>query len=258
MPSDYAHYRFGNLALPTLPQELQRSVARFRRLYDVGQHGPDPFFHYSLLRHTTVGELASSMHMDTGEQCFTRACKRLRRHPSEAAAVYLYGFLGHFCLDSICHPFIHQHTDEGPIGHTELEIEFDRFLLEMDGKSPAYRQDFSGHMRLSRNEAATAAQVLDSITPAQIYHSTHNMARNTHLLHTVNPKLLKAVLKGQKKEIRDQQMPLQENTNCSHLDGELLTLYNQALEIYPDMVRQLTEHIRSRSPLGPEFQKIFG
>ena len=93
MPSDYAHYRFGIQAIPTLPKELQRSIGRFRQLFDVGLHGPDPFFHYNILRKTAIGQLGNSMHQLTGTQFFTRACSRLRLHPTEAGAVYLYGFL---------------------------------------------------------------------------------------------------------------------------------------------------------------------
>ena len=258
MPSDYAHYRFGNLALPSLPKDLQRSVGRFRQLYDVGQHGPDLFFHYNIVCKTSVGRLASTMHEDTGEVFFTRACKRLRLHPSEAGMVYLYGFLGHYCLDSICHPFIHEHTDEGDIGHTELETEFDRFLMTKDGKTPVHSQDFSGHMALSRNEAATAAEVLYSVTPAQVYRSTHNMARHTHILAAANPRLLSAALKPLGGEIPHQQRRDEVNKHCAFLDEELFSLYEKALDLYPSMVQQLTDHIAHRTPFGPDFKKIFG
>ena len=258
MPSDYAHYRFGIQALPGLPRDLQRSVGRFRQLYDVGQHGPDPFFHYNILKKTSVGKLASDMHLETGLQFFTRAANRLRNHPSEAGTVYLYAFLGHFCLDSVCHPYVHAHTDEGPIGHTEMEIEFDRYLLELDGKNPPYAQDFSSHMALSRNESATAAELLQSVTAGQVYRSNHNMAMHTHLLHKVSPRLLGAVLKGQKQEVRDQVMPMEEYTRCSFLNAEFYALYEQALALYPVLVQQLSDHLARRAPFGEEFKKIYG
>ena len=258
MPTEYAHYRFGHQVIPTLPADLQRSIGRFRRLFDVGLHGPDPFFHYNILRHTPIGHLGTTMHEETGEAFFTRACRRLKLHPSEAGTVFLYGWLGHYCLDSICHPFVHAHTDEGPIGHVELEKEFDRFLLVMDGKTPPHTQDFSDHMRLSRSEAATAAEFLSPATPAQVYRTTRNMALNTHLLATVNPRLLSAALSRLGKEIAYQQMPSEPNPICAFLDEEFLSLYNQALALYPEMARQLAAHIRSRAPFGEEFSKIYG
>ena len=257
MPTEYAHYRFGAQVIPTLPKDLQRSVGRFRRLFDMGLHGPDPFFHYNIFRTTPVGKLGNTMHMETGEVFFTRACRLLRRHPSEAGTVFLYGFLGHYCLDSICHPFVHAHTDQGPIGHVELEKEFDRYLLEKDGKTPPHAQDFSDHMRLSRNEAATAAELL-GVTPGQFYRTCHNMALNTRLLAKVNPGLVSAALKHMDKEIAAQQMPDAPNPSCSFLDGEFLQHYDRAVALYPEMARQLTAHIRSQAPFGEEFSKIYG
>ena len=258
MPSNYAHYRFGIQALPSLPRNLQRSIGRFRQLYDVGMHGPDLFFHYNIVMRTPIGRMASTMHEETGAQFFTRACKRLRMHPSEAGTVYLYGFLGHFCQDSICHPVVHAHTDEGPIGHVELETEFDRFLLEKDGKLPPCRQDFSRHMRLSRNEAATAAELLHPATASQVYRSAANMALNTHLLARANPRILSAVLGKMGPEISHQQMPEQENTHCSFLDPEFYALYQHALALYPKMAQQLAAHMDHRAPFGAEFDKIYG
>ncbi len=43
MPSTYAHYRMGAALLPMLPADVRRVIQRFRRLFDVGLHGPDIF-----------------------------------------------------------------------------------------------------------------------------------------------------------------------------------------------------------------------
>ena len=46
MPSNYAHYRFAAHMLPLLPGDVRRPVQRYRRLYDIGLHGPDIFYYY--------------------------------------------------------------------------------------------------------------------------------------------------------------------------------------------------------------------
>ena len=258
MPSNYAHYRFGNQALARLPEEFRLPVSRFRRLYDVGQHGPDVFFNYNIFFHTPVGDLGSSLHRQTGRVFFTRVCKRMRQEPSEAAMAYLCGLLGHYCLDSHCHPFIHAHTDEGPIGHVQLETEFDRFLLEQDHLLPPHRQDFSAHMKLSRGEAMTAARFFPPCTGMQLWQATHNMALHTHLLSTVNHKLVETVLKAAGENISQQLMPLEADMSCENLDGPLLALYDEALERYPDMLRQLLAHLNQNAPLGEDFSRDFG
>ena len=60
------------------------------------------------------------------------ACKAAT---SDAARDYLFGLLGHYCLDSVCHPFVNRLVQSGEAKHVPLESEFERFLLELDGKT---------------------------------------------------------------------------------------------------------------------------
>ena len=258
MPSNYAHYRFSLLALPELPKEVQKPVSHFRRLYEVGHHGPDLFFNYNIFFHTPIGDLGSSLHRQTGRVFFTRVCKRVRQDPSEAAIAYLTGLAGHYCLDSHCHPFIHAHTDEGPIGHVQLETEFDRFLMELDGKLPPHKQDFSRHMKLSRAECLTAAPFFPPCTGRQLWQASHNMALHTHLLATVNHTLVEKALSLAGPSIAQQLMPTEADMCCENLDAPLLALYDEALAKYPDLLRQLLEHLNSDAPLGADFDRDFG
>lgn len=258
MPANYAHYRFGIQALPQLPEDIQRLIQRFRRLYDVGLHGPDLFFYYNPLMHTAVGALGSKFHDQSGAVFFTRACKRLQAAPSEAALAYLYGVLGHYCLDSVCHPYVHTATEDGEIGHVELEVEFDRFLLEADGKLPPHTQDMSRHMKLTRGECVTVADFYIPATPANINRSIHNMALATRILASKRRALLERLLRLTNETVAQNLMPEEPNTHCSHLDGALLALYNQALQNYPRLVEQLTAHIRCGAALEGDFEATFG
>ena len=258
MPSTYAHYRFGCDAVSLLPKKAQLTIGRFRRLYDVGLHGPDPFFHYNFLCHTEVGDLGNSMHKLTGEAFFTQICKRYRMHPSEAGRSYIYGFLGHYVLDSMCHPFINETVAQGEVGHIEMESEFERFLLDLDGKKPPNRQDVSGHLKLTRTESYTVAELLDPVTAGQFRQAVRNMHLNFHLLATVNPKLVHWFLSHFEKSIADQMMPETPNKKCAYLDGRLYDLYQQALTLYPSLVQQVDAHMEDRSPFGEDFLKPFG
>ena len=258
MPSTYAHYRFGTEVIPKLGRDAQLAVARFRPLYDAGLHGPDIFFHYNIFWNTATGSLGSSMHKLSGREFFSQVCKRQRMHPSEAGMAYLYGFLAHYALDSVCHPFINEIVAQGEIGHVELESEFERFLLDVDHKTPPHRQDLSKHLHLTRSEAATAAYLLPPTTPGQIRRSVRNMARHCRLLATVNPGLANRVLSRMGRDIADQQIPQEPNRNCAYLDGDLHRLYKEALELYPILAKQMESHIKDRTPLGGEFSRNFG
>ena len=121
MPATYAHYRFGKLLLPTLPGDVRQCIQRFRRMYDLGLQGPDFFFFYNPFVKTATGTLGSVFHHQTGQEFFPTACKAAT---SDAARAYLYGLLGHYCLDSICHPFVNRLVTIGEAQHILLESEF--------------------------------------------------------------------------------------------------------------------------------------
>ena len=258
MPANYAHYRFGQLSVPQLSADIRRPILRFRQLYDVGLHGPDLFFYYNPLMHTAVGDLGDTFHAQTGREFFTRACEMLRNNPSEGGTAYLYGLLGHYCLDSQCHPFVHAATEDGKIGHVELEVEFDRFLLDKDGKTPPCTQDLSGHMKLTRGECVTVAAFYPPATPANINQSIHHMAWSVKLLAGKNRKFLQNLLVLTSDTVAQNLMQDPANHKCLHLSPVMLELYDQALARYSSMLAQLADHLANGTPLGEDFDPTFG
>jgi len=260
MPSQYAHYRFGAQQIGRLPPEVRKTIQRFRQLYDVGLHGPDLFFYHNIFVKDPVVRLGSKFHQQTGEEFFTRVCKRLRLEPSEAGRAYLYGVLAHFCLDSLCHPFIIRQTADGAIGHTELEKEFDRFLLSMDGHIPPHTFDYSAHMKLTAGECATVAEFYSPATAAAVQLSVRNMAAIIRFLSA--PKgfrrsALNASIKLTGSAFSQHVMPRAPVRSCAHLDEPLLALYDQAAAQYPDLLQQLLAHLDHGAALGDGYQQIF-
>lgn len=259
MPSGYAHYRFGNQLLPLLPREIRQRVDRHRNLYDMGLHGPDLFLYYDPARKNQVAPLSDLFHYQSGEAFFSRVCRRCRMEPSEPALAYLYGLLAHYCLDSLCHPFVYQHTWDGSLGHLALETEFDRYLLEKDGKLPPHTQDCSGHIRLNRDECAVAAGFYPQATGAIIAQCTRNMAWATKVLANPSPafrKIMAAVLQLTPRYAQ-LLMPETPDPRCAHLDKDLEDLYHQALVLYPRLLEQITAHLGHGTDLGEEFSAPF-
>lgn len=256
MPSHYAHYRFGAAVIPMLPSQAQRSVRLFRRLYDVGLHGPDIFFYHNIFIKDNVVTLGSKYHNMSGEEFFTPICKHLRLEPNEAALAYLYGLLTHYCLDSAIHPFVHEQTDDGKIGHTELETEFDRFLLQRDGKRQPNTFDCSTHMKLTKGECGTVASFY-STSPTAVDTSVRSMAVNVKLLAMPNSNFRRMVESAAGKRLGQYFMGRTPNKNCTHLNEPMLALYDRALERFPAMVEALTAHMRCNAPLGELFQDTF-
>ena len=86
MPANYAHYRFGKQLLSGMCPNDRRSIQRFRRLYDMGLHGPDIFFYYNPLIKTATGQLGGVFHAQSGQEFFARVCAQAGRLKAAAAA----------------------------------------------------------------------------------------------------------------------------------------------------------------------------
>lgn len=261
MPSLYAHYRFGALILPRLPADVRGAIARHRCLFDAGLQGPDFFFFYKPASTTDIPPLGRSFHYQTGAEFFTRACRTLHSDSAEEELAYLYGLLGHYCLDSVCHPFVHQHTEEGTIGHNALESEFERYLLALDGvrRPHAYRR--SVHMKLPKAHCAMVSRFYPPATAEQIQEAVSGMRRLTDLMTCgtgAHRAIAKAVLQTMGEGKTGLLVPPKPDPACAGLNEPMLELFGKALDRYPELLEQLREHLTFREPLGPEFEPIFG
>lgn len=255
MPANYAHYRFGKLALPNLPAAERQCIGRFRRMYDIGLHGPDILFYYNPIMDTPVGQLGHSYHTHSGQLFFPEAC---RQADSEAARAYLYGLLGHYCLDSLCHPYINRLVDIGEARHIALESQLERRLLLMDGNPSPQTFDMSKRLRLTRGECMTVAQFYPPATGANISRSIKLMSACTRFLASPKREQREKLLRRIKPELCDILIPATEDEELTLYVDELLQLYAQALERYPRMVEQLTAHMETGTELGEDFAPSFG
>ena len=253
MPASYAHYRFGKLLLPTLPADVRQTIQRFRRMYDMGLQGPDFFFYYNVLMKTATGDLGKTFHRQTGQEFFTVAGKAAT---SDAAKAYLYGLLGHYCLDSTCHPFVNQVDKIGEARHVPLESELERFLLALDKEPSPEAYDVSKHIRITRGECMTVAEFFPGVSGGQVFWSIRSMAIAKKFL--ANPKRQNSPLRDKIPGLYDQMIPAEENPDWVPYIRELNDLYEQALERYPQLLSQLTAHLETGEALEESFAPCFG
>lgn len=255
MPASYAHYRFGKLLLPNLPPDVRQCIQRFRRMYDMGLQGPDFFFYYNPVMSTTIGELGKTFHRQSGQEFFPVAC---RAASTEAARAYLYGLLGHYCLDSVCHPFVNRLVEIGEAKHVLLESEFERFLLEKDREPAPHLFDTSKHMRLTRGECMTVAEFYPPATGAQVSRGITLMALFVKLLAHPNRRLQEKILQTVKPSLLDYRIPEEGSEDLAPYLCELSDLYGQALAHYPGLLQQITAHLQTGEALGEDFLPNFG
>lgn len=135
MPGFITHYIFGREAYHRLmPSSLKRNLNRNRAAYGLGLQGPDFIFYYLpsyVLHGQALGSLA---HTKDTQKFFTNLLEsRNLFHKEEdlrVADAYLYGFLGHYTLDTICHPFVYGRTNYK--GHSEKAYFSRHAYLETD------------------------------------------------------------------------------------------------------------------------------
>lgn len=255
MPANYAHYRFGKQLIPTLPADARQCIQRFRRLFDVGLHGPDIFFYYNPFLKTATGALGSTYHMQTGQELFPKACAAAG---SEAARAYLYGLLGHYCLDALCHPYIQQLVDIGEARHSPLEAEFDRYLMVKDGIPSPHTYELSNRLKLTRGECMTVSAFYPPATGAAISQCLKNMIFFTKFMVGPNRKTREKLLMAVKPSVCDHFIPLAEVEELALYVRELDALFQEALAQYPLLLEQLQAHMRTGEPLGEAFARDFG
>jgi len=261
MPGNYAHYRAGMALMSCFPADEQRTIQRFRRLFDLGLHGPDIFLYHHLLIPTSTGELGSKYHLQTGREFFMRLCRVARQEQSEAAQAYIYGALCHYAIDSYCNPFIREQSLSGIASSAEIEAEFDRFLLAMDGKNPPESQDFTGHLQMPPGECAAIAKFYPPATPRQVHDALRSMTSLMKRLATPEGPRRTILRKGLQvfgPQVSGLLMTTGPNSKCAQLDKPLLEEYNRALEAFPELLHQLEAHLTYNGMFGEEFTKIFG
>lgn len=137
MPTTYAHWRFGDHVIKTLPEDLQIIINKYRSLFDYGVHGPDIFFYYNCIKKDNYYSYGSHLHgysMRKFAEIFKKAY--FKSENKEASLSYILGFLAHFTLDSAAHSYIQCKAKlEGP-SHNKIESQYDRHLMILDGHDP--------------------------------------------------------------------------------------------------------------------------
>lgn len=258
MPATYAHYRFGAAMLGRMPADLRRTAKRHRRLFDVGLHGPDLFFYYRPVCPNRITALGSKFHRQTGREFFTRVCRSLRLEPSDPGQAYLYGALCHYVLDSYCHPMILEASADG-LGHVRIETEFDRYLMELDGKES--KDNLTAHIMLTPEEWPVVSRFYPGTEARHIRDSVKGMAAIRRVLEMPDGPLRSALTKTMSAgsgAFRDM-LPLPEpDPACQKRNTLLFERYEQAAKAFPDMLVQLGAHLTYNAPLGEGFHPIFG
>ncbi|MCD8365711.1 MAG: zinc dependent phospholipase C family protein [Clostridiales bacterium] len=251
MPSTYAHLYFGRRAYPLLPEGVARAVDNNRQLYDIGLHGPDILFYYRPLKNHPVNQRGYAMHSRPGREFFFSARNiYIAAEDKEAALAYLAGFLCHYTLDSTCHGYVEKKLTVSPLAHTDIENEFDRFLLQKEGRD-IFQTDVTAHIVPSAENAAVIAAFFPEVSAAQVQTALKSMKFYCGMIcgGGFRGRVAKAVLRiGRCSEemchvvVAENQLPESEDSNL-----RLEKLLEQALKDYAGRIRGYEAYLRGGS-----------
>lgn len=142
MPAVYAHLRFGEEVVKSLPPIYSILAQKYPEAFALGTQGPDILFYHQPFKANELKSRGTRFHNVSGNEFFRPQAEKLLANGGEAVeeilekngayAAYILGFLCHFTLDVQCHPYIDERTFEA-LSHSKLESELDKALLRQDG-----------------------------------------------------------------------------------------------------------------------------
>lgn len=130
MPALYTHYKFGQDVLQKLNKNLQKEINENINYYNMFNQGFDNLY-YSLKNWQHYREFGSSSHKHDIDTFFYYAFNYIKDNKLEnnsKVTNLIYGFINHYTLDTIIHPFINSHVKKLNIIHAKMELMLDLYL----------------------------------------------------------------------------------------------------------------------------------
>lgn len=278
MPAAYAHHTFGQACIDLMPEKVKAVCLRHREVFDFGVHGPDLLFYYKPLSSNEVNRHGSELHHWTGKQFF-EICRyvylgmpfgQLQDEPEEslpmtsseknALLAYILGFLAHFTLDSSCHPYINQMTEESSLSHNLIESQYEAYLMRKDGKKP-----LEIDRSLTLIPSKKRAQVVSHVFPFDeetILECMKGQKMTLHLFYSPGEYKKKLVreaigLLKIRGDFADLFLDEETITECEVFNEEILARQQKAIERYPILMKNLLNYLYDKEELTEYFQHDF-
>lgn len=263
MPSTYTHYKFGKDVFNKLPKARQKEIQSQMSLYKIGLHGPDILFYYKALTTNHVNQTGFGMHDKPAKDFFEPAKKVIKEsHQPAPNFAYVYGFICHFVLDSQCHGYIEEKIQASGVSHTEIEVEFDRYLMIRDKHNPI-KHHLTRHITPSEENAKVIAPYFEGITPKEVEKSLKAMKRYNDFLVApgkLKRKVIYTLLKmtGNFEEMKGLIVNYVPNPKCKDSCEKLDALYSKAIDVAVTLIKEYGEFVYENKPLNKRYEKTFG
>ena len=143
MPAAYTHHCIARETLSLLPPTIQTKLQPHLPLYFFGAQGADFCFFYPVLGGFSQN-FGSYLHRKGGFPAFA-VCKTFSTQPPLFA--YSLGFITHYAVDTVFHPFVYAKAEKSTLKHTRVENALDCYFK---AKAP---NDFTEYFRAKLSQA---------------------------------------------------------------------------------------------------------
>lgn len=241
MPSTYAHYRLGRQVLNLLPKAQRGIIAKNPELFLIGLHGPDILFYYRPIISCEINRMGYEIHGKAGREFFSNAADIIKKSSAyDRHLSYIYGVICHFALDVCCHGYVNERAAQSGISHSEIEVEFDRYLMKHDGFNPL-KYIPTDHINTDEKYAEIIGDFYKGTSRRDITEALKSMK----LLHKIlaAPKPLKTELilsllrlTGNYEKMHGAVMNLRPNYYCRESNKKLCSLYKKGVLLAAELV----------------------
>ena len=259
MPTTYAHWRFGDECISTMPENLKNIVNKYRDLYNIGVHGPDFFFYE--LKDSSVAKYGSKMHYVASMDFFASTKDAIKNNPDkyEPMMAYVLGFLSHFTFDTTAHGYVERKKEVSNVTHNKIEAEYDRHVMEMEGLTP-HKVDRAATLHPTKFNASIIALFFpfDTDVIHRAIKSQRICLKGLNAPSKAKHKFLVNTLTKLKKfDYIDLIIDAEEYTPCKDADIRIDKLRNKALGAYPALLDSLINYYENDVPLIDFFNHTF-
>lgn len=220
MPGFTTHYIFGITTYKRLADnDIKKIITKNISAYKLGLQGPDIFFYYLPgLFINPENSLGKIMHETKTNLFFENYLTEISNYQDkklEVAYAYLSGFLCHYCLDTICHPYIYARTNYNLLierskdnnrniyhaDHRSFETLIDSIILERyaNKKPSEFKKENTINLDNTTKEIITSLlsncinRTYSNLPKKNLFISCFNTGKETQIKPSFIPKVLRFV-----------------------------------------------------------------
>ncbi len=262
MPAVYAHDSFGVAVRNRMMEDLKELTTKYDKAYRDGLQGPDIFFFYHPFYPNWVQKYGQNLHHSDASGFFRHAISVLREKGRDSEEyAYLLGFICHFTLDSQSHPYIAKQIEKSGVAHMEIEAEFDKYLMRLDGLD-GVRFPVSNLIHADEETAQAISSFFPSVSEKKALASLKGMCFVKDFFNAPVPirkHVYRPIMKFLRIYHQENGLMIQEEDNplCEESNAHLSEILSESVPLAVSLQEQFATCLRAGKKLPARFHRDF-